>query len=142
MYSEKNLKIFSKTLQGNLSIWALEGPLGTWALKALEHAKNNLAFRHSRYLSTMALRHSKDTWALRHSGTRAFVHIRSSHPDAQAAALMIQTFRYNENSNDKSSGEFDGNHSLNLTETKQDGSDNVCDNDYTSKTYRRIIIQA
>ena len=96
MYSEKILKLFSKTLQGNLSIWALEEPLDTWALKALERSKDNLVFRHSRYLNTMALRHSKDTWALRHSGTREFVHIRSSHPDVQAATLMIQTFQYNE----------------------------------------------
>ena len=66
---------------------------------------------------------------------------------------MVETSKYNENSDDNSSDEsvaendeiteVDSNHSLKLTEIKQDErSTSVCDSNFTPHNYRRIMMLA
>ena len=71
----------------------------------------------------------------------------------QAAKSMVETSKYNENSDDNSSDEsvaendeiteVDSNHSLKLTEIKQDErSTSVYDSNFTPHNYRRIMMLA
>ena len=71
----------------------------------------------------------------------------------QAAKSMVETSKYNENSDDNRSDEsvaendeiteVDSNHSLKLTEIKQDErSTSVYDSNFTPHNYRRIMMLA